>query len=399
MARSGPTIAIVGAGPAGSSAAYVTASHGLRTILFDRARHPREKVCGEGCTPRAVQNLRRMGLLGELETQAAPVSQSFLVSPGGVELFTEVSPSIFGGRLLVIPRATLDERLVQRAARAGAELREGMRVERISVGSRHARLHLHDGSTLDADMVIGCDGMPSVVRRSLGAPPFRADQVAQAIRGIFEGVELEHERALTLIWDRSVLPAYGWLFPLPGHRANVGIGLRMDQLKRSGRSLHDIFDQFLALPRVAQALSNATLRGRAQGHPLPMTAEPGEFVFDRGMLAGDAAGFVNPLTGEGIEYALESGDLAGRVVVQAAQLGAFSRRNLEPYAWACADQFGSILRLNALLRHVFAVPWLLDRIARAGNHSKAVRDDIARIALGGEGAGFTARMAWAAITG
>ncbi len=391
------TVAIVGAGPAGSAAAYVTASHGLRTVLLDRTHHPREKVCGEGCTPRAVQNLRRMGL--DLALEGVPITHSHLVSPGGIELLAKLPGTIHGGQALVIPRATLDERLAQRAAKAGADLRQDVRVDRVSVHPTYARLHLHDGSTLDADVVIGCDGMPSVVRRSLGAPAFAPSQTATAMRGIYENVVLEHDRALMLVWDRAVLPAYGWVFPLPGGKANVGIGLRMDQLRARGRSLHEVHEAFLALPRIRRVLGDACRVGRVKGHPLPMTASPGEFVFDRALLAGDAAGFVNPLTGEGIEYALESGDLAGRVVVQAAQLGSFGRRDLMPYAWACTDQLLSILRLNGWLRHVFAVPWLLDRLFRASLRSERLQEDIARIALGGEGAGFTARMAWGAVRG
>ena len=173
MARSRPTVAIVGAGPAGSSAAFVTASHGLRTILIDRAHFPREKVCGEGCTPRAVQNLSRMGVLPELEPFAAQVTQAFLVSPGGVELFTELPESICGGRILVVPRTTLDQRLVQRALRAGAELREDTRVEHVDISPQRARLGFGNGESLDADVLIGCDGIPSLVRRAVGAPAFR----------------------------------------------------------------------------------------------------------------------------------------------------------------------------------------------------------------------------------
>lgn len=338
-----------------------------------------------------------MGL--DFGPDAAPITHGLLVSPGGVELLTELPKSIYGGQALVIPRATLDERLVQRAVKAGAQLRQGLRVEHLHVDSHRVRLSFHDNSTLDADVVIGCDGMPSVVRRSLGAPAFRANQTASALRGIYDNVALEHENALMLLWERSVLPAYGWVFPLPGGRANVGIGLRMDQLKSSGRSLHRIHAEFLELPRIRRALANATPTSRVKGHPLPMTHSPGEFVFDRAVLAGDAAGFVNPLTGEGIEYALESGELAGRVIVMAAQLGSFFRRDLLPYAWACADQFGTVLHLNGWLRRVFAVPWLLDRIFRAGNRSRALREDIARITLGSEDAGFTARMAWAALAG
>lgn len=399
MAAQRPTIAIVGAGPAGSAAAHVTASHGLRTILIDRAKHPREKVCGEGCTPRAVQNLRRMGVLDELEDQAAPVSHGFLVSPGGVEMLTPLPQDVYGGRALVIPRSTLDERLVQRAARAGADLRQDVRVERVHVGPRSARLELHGYPSLDVDAVLGCDGIPSIVRRSLGAPALGHTQTAHAIRGIYDDVHLDHPNAMTLIWDRSVLPAYGWIFPLPSGAANIGIGVRMDQLKRGCQSLQSIFERFLELPRVRRAIEHARPRGKPKGHLLPMTTEPGGFVFDRALLAGDAAGFVNPLTGEGIEYALESGELAGRVLVLAAHLGSFTHRDLMPYAWACADQFRGVLRLNGWLRCIFSVPWLLDRIFRAGNRSAALRDDVARIALGGPGARITPRIVWGALAG
>jgi len=377
----------------------VTASHGLRTLLLDRARFPRAKVCGEGCTPRAVQNLQRMGLIHELEPEGARVHQAFLVFPGGVELFADLPQDVAGGRILVIPRAILDERLVQRALRAGARLREGVHVTHVEAGEKRVRVHVDHGSPIDSDLVIGCDGIPSLVRRSVGARPLRPNQTAYAMRGIFEQASLTHERALTLLWDRSVLPAYGWLFPLPGGRANVGIGIRMDQLRRGGQSLRALFEGFLGLDRVRCCLDEARLTGRAMGHALPMTASPGPVVFDRAMLAGDAAGFVNPLTGEGIEFALESGDLAGRVAVMAAGLGTFDRRALMPYSWGCADQFGSFLRLNAWLRWVFAVPSLLDRLGSAANRSKALCDDVARIALAGEGARFTARMAWGALTG
>lgn len=397
MKRNRPTVAIVGAGPAGSAAAFVTASHGLRTILIDRARHPREKVCGEGCTPRAVRNLERMGL--DLTLQGVSVTHTHLISPGGIELFTQLPPGIHGGQALVIPRTILDERLTQRAVRAGADLRQDLRVDQVTVSSSCARLHLHDGSTLDADVVIGCDGTPSVVRRSLGGEPFRQAQTASAVRAIYEDVVWDRERALVLVWDKAVLPAYGWIFPLPEGRANVGIGMRMDQLQAKEANLRRILETFLQLPRIRSLLAKARPVGRVKGHPLPMTCSPTDFVFDRGLLAGDAAGFVNPLTGEGIEYALESGELAGRVVVQAAQLGNFDRRSLMLYSWACADQFLPILRLNGWLRHVFAVPWLLDRLFRASLRSERLREDIARIALGGEGARFSGRMLRGALFG
>jgi flavin-dependent dehydrogenase len=248
-------------------------------------------------------------------------------------------------------------------------------------------------------LVIGCDGIPSVVRRSVGAKPFASHQIAYAMRAIYDDVRLTHPGALTLIWNRDVLPAYGWVFPLPNGKANVGIGIRMDQLRARGETLATVYERFLELPRVREALRHASPVGPARGHALPMTTRPGAFVFDRAMLAGDAAGFVNPLTGEGIEYALESGNLAGRVAVQAAQLGDFSAKVLLPYAWACADQFKRVLDLNGRLRCAFSVPWLVDRLFRAGNRSSRLREDLARITLGGQGAKVTGRIVWGALAG
>ena len=114
--------------------------------------------------------------------------------------------------------------------------------------------------------------------------------------------------------------------------------------------------------------------------------------FDRVLLAGDAAGLVNPLTGEGIDLAIESGELAGEAAVAAAERGDFSRESLGGYERACEATFGRLLRLNAWLGRAFSMPWLLDRIFRAGNRSEAMREQIAQVALGGQRAAITARM-------
>jgi len=397
--KTSPLVVIVGAGPAGAAAAHATACRGIRTILLERTRHPREKVCGEGCTPRAVRNLERMGLLRSLQSQGAQVTHAFLVSPGGIELHTPLPTAVYGGRALVVPRASLDARLVDRAVQSGAELREQVHVESVQLHDCGIRVLCRGHEPIDADVVIGCDGMPSVVRKSLGAGAFSPHQHAFAMRGIFEDVDLHHPEALTIVWDRSVLPAYGWVFPLPGGRANVGIGLRTDRLRERDVGLRAIFDRFLDSPRLRMMLRHARLDGRAKGHGLPMTSRWRRVVFDRAILAGDAAGFVNPLTGEGIEYALESGELAGEVAAAAASQGDFSVATLLPYARMCRQRFGAVLRLNGWLRWVFSVPWLLDRIFRAGLRSSAVRDDMAAITLGSDQARLTWRIASAALLG
>jgi len=399
MATRRTTVVVVGGGPAGSSAARTAASAGLRTIVIERDRMPREKVCGEACTPRAVQSLARMGLLPALRREGQEVRRAHLVSPGGVELRTELPEAVFGGEALAISRTVLDARLLAEAARCGAEVREGVRVEGMDRTDTSIRLRIQGGDPVEADLVIGCDGVHSLVRRSLGVATPGPDRTAQAMRAIYEDVSLPDPGALMLVWDRTVLPAYGWVFPMPGGRANVGIGLRADQLRARGETLPAVFERFLRTPSVRDALRGSRVRGRALGCPLPYSSQWGPCRFDRVLLAGDAAGLVNPLTGEGIDLAMESGQLAGEAAIAAAERGDFSRASLAGYERECEATFGRLLRLNAWLGHAFSMPWLLDRIFRAGNRSETMREQIAQVALGGQRAAITARMVAEVVRG
>lgn len=392
MAPGRATVVVVGGGPAGSSAARTAAAAGLRTVVLERERMPRDKVCGEGLTPRAVRSLARIGLLPELRRQGQEVRRAHLVSPGGVELRAELPETVYGGELLTIPRTVLDARLLQEAARCGAEVREGARVQGIEHTGTAIRLRIQGSEPLEADIVIGCDGVHSLVRRSLGVGTPGPGRTAQAMRTIYEEVTLPDPGALMLVWDRALLPAYGWVFPLPGRRANVGIGIRADRLRARGGTLPGLFEQFLKTPTVRDALKNGRMMGRALGCPIPYSSSWGPCCFDRVLLAGDAAGLVNPLTGEGIDLAIESGELAGEAAVAAAERGDFARASLLGYERVCEATFGRLLRLNGWLGHAFAMPWLLDRIFRSGNRSDAMREQIAQVTLGGQRAAITARM-------
>jgi flavin-dependent dehydrogenase len=340
-----------------------------------------------------------MGLFDELSPLGAKVTHAHLVSPGGIELFTPLPPTIYGGEALVISRKILDEKLVARAVSKGAQLRENAKVERVEVQADCVRIHCLGMAPIAANLVIGCDGMPSVVRRSLGIEAFSEADSAFAIRGIYDGVELEHNNALSILWERNVLPAYGWVFPLPNGRANVGIGLRAHMLRKGGVNLTALMQSFEKSPRIAAMLHKAHLINRLRGHPLPFTSRFGPFVANRALLAGDAAGLVNPLTGEGIEYALESGELAGKTAASAISKGEFDARSMQSYAINCQSRFTRPFRLNGILQNVFAVPWLLDRVFSAARKSTPICEDIARITLAGDDPRLTLRMITGTIVG
>lgn len=376
-------VLIIGAGPAGASAATFLARLGARVTLLERSRFPRDKVCGDGCTPRTVWMLERLGL-GELAltAEAAPIDSAYVASPGGRELDSAIPAHIFGGRACVIPRRLLDERLVQGATRAGAELREGVRVEALEREESGVTVRCRGGEVLRANVVLGCDGAPSVVRKALGAPPFPKTEEAFAVRTYYEGVKLSRPTAFGLFWEEDLLPAYGWIFPLPDGRANVGLGMRADRLAASAEKLPALLERFCETPRAKAELAGARRVGGIKGHPIPYGSFAREATFDRALLLGDAAGFVNPLTGEGIEFALESGAFAAEALAEAAEAGDFSRRGLAGYARRWEPRFRTTFQLNRRLMHVFERAWLVDRLVRAAGRSTRVREELAELMLG-----------------
>jgi geranylgeranyl reductase family protein len=398
LLSSSPHVAIVGAGPAGSSAATFLARQGARVTLLERHRFPRDKICGDGCTPRTLWMLERLGV-GELpDTEAAPVDSVFSVSPGGVVLEADIPPRLFGGRSCVIPRQVLDERLVRHAVRAGAELREGVRVEGLERDDTGIHLRCRGGESLRADVVLGCDGSPSVVRRALGAPDFPEREGAFAVRAYYEDVRLSHPRSLAFFWAEELLPAYGWIFPLPGGRANVGLGLREDQLTASGRKLPELMERFCASPHVAAELAGARRVGKVKGHHIPFGSFARHTLFDRALLLGDAAGFVNPLTGEGIEFALESGAFAAEAVAEAAAQGDFTTRGLGGYARRWESRFRAAFHLNRRVMNIFERPRMLDRVLRAAGRNARVRDELVDV-ISGEATRLSWRFLAAAVLG
>ncbi|QRK13082.1 NAD(P)/FAD-dependent oxidoreductase [Archangium violaceum] len=377
-------VAIVGAGPAGSSAATFLAQQGARVTLLERGRFPRDKICGDGCTPRTLWMLERLGLgtLPGSETEAAPVDAIYAISPGGVVLDMAIPTRLFGGKASVIPRQVLDERLVQRAVQSGAKLREGVRVEGIEREANGIVLRCRDGEAVRADLVLGCDGSPSVVRRALGAPDFPDHEGAFAVRAYYENVRLSRPRSMAFYWEKELLPAYGWIFPLPDGRANVGLGLRADQLAASGAKLPELMERFCASPHVAAELAGARRVGKVKGHHLPFGSFARHTHFDRALLLGDAAGFVNPLTGEGIEFALESGAFAAEAVAEAVAAGDLSARGLGGYARRWQTRFRTAFQLNRKLMFAFERPRLLDRTFRAAIRNERVRDELADVISG-----------------
>ncbi|MGW5053649.1 NAD(P)/FAD-dependent oxidoreductase [Actinokineospora sp. NPDC004072] len=347
-------MAVVGAGPAGAAAAIAAlrVDPGARVVLLDAADFPRDKVCGDGVAPHAVELLAGLGVTG-ITAGTAPVTRLRLVSPGGVE-----AARSFARPAYVVPRAVLDHRLVQAAQDAGAVLRR----RRVRTVRQTGDAVLVDGD-IRARVVIGADGAESVVRRQCGARAAPPGTTALAVRG-YAPSEAWPAAEQLLVLDAARWPAYAWVFPIGDGTANIGYGEVLRDPPPTRAQLTD------RLHHLLPACPPLPLRG----HRLPLS--PGRPAPGRGriLLAGDAASLINPLTGEGIHYAVLSGILAGEAALTPDPARAY-RRSLRAH-------LSRHLRHTDLLARLTRRPWPLDLATTAAARDQRAFDQLTEIGLG-----------------
>ena len=359
-------VIVVGAGPAGATAAFFLAQAGVDVLLVDRATFPRDKVCGDGVCPRAVAVMHKMGLRDWIETSGFPEQRVRLGAPDGatIDVPEMPNPEPNARQGYLIPRMALDHALVNRAVEAGARLIEGTRITELDcIGPQQVRV-LGDARdravALEAPLVIAADGALSGFTRRLGLVPGPPDIVA--IRQYFEGIEHEEPGLVEIHWEQSVLPGYAWIFHLGNGRANVGIGMHAREAKKRRADLHGLLQAFAHNhPCARRVLHCAHPQAPARGFPLRTDAQRVTPWIDNVLVAGEAAGVVNPLNGEGIGPAMVCGELAAWHAQQALARGDFSKAGLAPYGRAFHATFDSDQRAAHLFRKILAWPWLINR--------------------------------------
>jgi menaquinone-9 beta-reductase len=305
-------IAIVGAGPAGSVAAYAAARRGFSVALIDRQTFPRDKTCGDGIGPAAVRVARRLGIEDVFDGYT-PVETVTVFGPNGSRSDSAI-PDIDGQAAtgFVIPRLEFDNRLFQKAMKAGAEDFSGIRFLNMTARTTERTVQLRNGDgtaqTIGARLVLGADGAHSAVRRALveGRDPRRSKHTGFAMRAYAQSTDswpvAEPGPRLMLEFSRDLLPSYGWAFPVGGNRINIGVGGPLDVLRHRSTDLSKLLDSYVVSMR-ARGIEVGKLEEKRAYH-LPHIAGMPTLTYPRAALIGDAASMINPVSGEGIAYAV-----------------------------------------------------------------------------------------------
>lgn len=381
-------VIVVGAGPAGSTAAHYLAQAGLSVLVLEKARFPRDKICGDGLTPRAVSELVTMGVPVR-EEDGWIRNKGLRVIGGGHRLelpWPELSsyPSYGMARA----RKSFDHLLVDHARKTGANVLEGMNVTGPVLDERTGRVvgvtarpvdengrRSGEERTLRAPIVIAADGVSARLATALGIEK-RADRpMGVAVRTYFESPRHDDpwmESQLEL-WEgapnqSALLPGYGWVFALGDGTVNVGLGSVSSTAAATKIDYKDLFATWMRNVPQEWGFTPENQLGPVRGAALPMAFNR-KPIYDRGlMLVGDAGGMVSPFNGEGIAYAMQAARVAAEAIVQsrARTTPASQEAALRRYPQIMREDLGGYYRLGTYFVKIIEHPKVMRLCTRYG---------------------------------
>ena len=381
-------VLVVGGGPAGASCAYWLAEAGHDVLLVEKKRYPREKTCGDGLTPRSVRQLNDMGLAGALAGHHRFDGLRSIAFGRTLELRWPDHPD-FPTYGYVVTRKDLDQLVAERAEKAGATIwQESEAVSPLVDGAavRGAVVRRKDagGSRTEevaARYVIVADGANSRFGRALGTSRDRSRPMGLAIRGYYESPRHDEpwiESHLD-IRDASgtVLPGYGWIFPVGDGRVNVGVGLLSTSKRWKSVNTSHLMDSFAAYAPASWGIRPETSCGPPTGGKLPMAFSLSPTSGPSHLVIGDAGGAINPFNGEGICYAYETGRMAAEAVGRALATG--DTTALEDYPRRVRDEYELYYKVASAFVRIIGHPAAMRALVSTGMRSRTLMEWVLRI--------------------
>jgi geranylgeranyl reductase family protein len=379
--RTDADVIVVGAGPAGSSASYWLATAGLNVVVLEKSAFPREKVCGDGLTPRGTRALIDMGI--DVSEQAGWLhNRGLRVIGGGMRLHLDWPElTTFPSYGLVRPRADLDALLANQAVKAGAVLHEQTTVTEpvldasgrvVGVCARTAERRPVE---YRAPVVLACEGVSGKLAQHLGVHRNDKRPIGVAVRRYYTSPKTHDDylESWLELWDgppdrSNLLPGYGWIFGMGDGTVNAGLGVLNSSFAFQKTDYRAMLTAWLDHTPEDWGLreQNATCPTRGAALPMGFNRTP---HYLRGLLlVGDTGGSVNPFNGEGIPYAMESGRFAAEAVVQALARpdGAARERALQAYPARMRAEWGAYYRLGAAFVKLIGNPKVMQACTRHG---------------------------------
>jgi menaquinone-9 beta-reductase len=376
-------VIVVGAGPAGSTAAAYLARSGVDVLLLEKSQFPREKVCGDGLTPRGVKQLVDLGI--DTSEEAGWVHNNALRIITGDLLLHLPWPELSSMPPYGVSRTRqdFDELLAKVAVRDGARLQQSTNVTgaitsptgrvigvKAKVGPEKTEV------TYKAPLVLACDGVSARLALSVGIEKNEKRPMGVAVRRYYASPRHKDDfiEGHLELWDRSdpanpkLLPGYGWVFPLGDGTVNVGLGTLSTSAAFRSTDYRALLRQWLDGTPEEWGFREENAVGKIGGAGLPMGFNRTPHYRDGLLLLGDAGGMVSPFNGEGIAAAMESARIASECVVQALarREGPSRERALQAYPAAMKEILGGYYRLGNLFAKIIGRPRIMRAATKYG---------------------------------
>jgi geranylgeranyl reductase family protein len=311
-------VAIVGAGPAGSTAAKFLSEKGLRTLLLEKAMFPRDKPCGGGLQMRVLQRFKY------IEENNLIDSYSYAIQLHSASMKHHIDFQNKEPLQAMVLRNTFDEGLVHLAIRSGAVLQCGKTVQNITSDKEKIRIFLSNGNTVESRLVIGADGTWSTIAKKIGMKQ-ECSHIGVCVYNeyLLSQKTIHHlygdQQEVHILLQPFGLAGYGWIFPKKEH-VNIGVAEFRQAIDPTieKKNLQITYAQFLQLLKEQKLIPKNLTTKTTHGGVFP-TCPAKRLTADRVLLCGDAGGLVNPMTGEGIYYAMCSGEIAAKTVIKALE--------------------------------------------------------------------------------
>ena len=362
-------VLVVGAGPAGSAAAAWAARYGLDVVLADKASFPRDKACGDGLTPRAIAELRHLGLGDWL--RGRPANWGLRAAGFGQELYLPWPGGSLPAQGSAVPRTELDAVIREVALASGATPLQGAQavdVERD--GDRISAVVFRRGDQtfrVRCRRLVVADGAGSQLGRVLGREWHQDTPYGIAVRGYVTS-ERSHDPWISSHLELrgtagELLSGYGWVFPLGSGEVNIGVGTLATSRRPADVALRPLLTLYTDQRRDDWRLSGPVRAPRSA--LLPMGGAVSGVSGRNWALVGDAAGCVNPLNGEGIDYGLETGRLIAELMAREPDLR---------QAWPAvlSAEYGAAFSMARRLAGLITVPGLLRAGGPVGMRSRSL---------------------------
>ncbi|HEU5051823.1 MAG TPA: geranylgeranyl reductase family protein [Hanamia sp.] len=373
-------VVIAGAGPAGCAAAYMLSGKGLKIALVEKDTFPRDKICGDALSADVANQFHRMNgeLAEKLEQFPAKIASNGVrfITPNHQQLDIKFSKpeKVFGGGF-VAKRIDFDNFFFsQVSSLPDVTVFQNEKIETVENGKDQIVLNSATKS-FTAKMALGADGAHSVLNKKLTGNKVEKDHYCAGVRQYFENVHGFHnENHIELHFYKEILPGYLWVFPLPGNRANVGLGMLSEVVSKKQINLKKELGHLLATePTLKERFKNAVPLIGIEGFGLPLGSKKRDLSGDHFLLLGDAAGLIDPFTGEGIANSIRSGRVAAEHVLKAFEKNRFDASfNLE-YDKEIYHRMWNEFRIGRSLQRMFRYPRMINFVVKKANNNKSVQ--------------------------